>query len=167
MAKAKLSLCLPPNRKPRAKAKAKPKPKQTRTKAAKSPGKRAQEKPKQRKHKQQRKPLRPALASVYSRVNPEASGDKFPGRLRDLSTNGAFVAGEALPLLSRIAFSFELEDFGRVEGIGWTMWRREDDCEIPRDGLEPARLPKGFGILFEAIPLDARLAIHRMVQRKS
>lgn len=111
--------------------------------------------------------LHPALASVYSRVNPEPSGDKFPGRLRDLSTNGAFVAGEALPLLSRIAFSFELEDFGRVEGIGWTMWRREDDCEIPRDGLEPARLPKGFGILFEAIPLDARLAIHRMVQRTS
>tara|TARA_R110002096_G_scaffold77896_7_gene183305 strand:+ start:41171 stop:41593 length:423 start_codon:yes stop_codon:yes gene_type:complete len=111
--------------------------------------------------------LHPALANVYSRVHPEPSGDKFPGLLRDLSTNGAFVSGDAIPLLSRIAFSFELEDFGRVEGIGWTMWRREDDCEIPREGLDPARLPKGFGILFEAIPLDARLAIHRMVQRKS
>ncbi len=109
--------------------------------------------------------LHPALASVYSRVNPEAKGDKFPARLRDLSTNGAFVSGDAIPLLSRVAFSFELEEFGRVEGIGWTMWRRADDCEVPREGHEAAKLPKGFGILFEAIPLDARLAIHRMVQR--
>lgn len=111
--------------------------------------------------------LHPALANVYTRVNPEAKGSKFPGRLRDLSTNGAFVAGEALPLLSRIAFSFELPDFGRVEGIGWTMWRRAEDCEVPREGQDPAKLPKGFGILFEAIPLDARLAIHRTVQRTS
>ena len=48
--------------------------------------------------------LHPNLAEVYSRVEPSAAaGDKFPGTLRDLSTNGAFVAGEALPLLSRIA----------------------------------------------------------------
>lgn len=115
--------------------------------------------------------LHPALDTVYSRVHPEAKGEKFPGRLRDLSTNGAFVAGTPLPLLSRIAFSFELQDFGRVEGIGWTMWRRDADCEIPRDSDDPSRLPaklpKGFGILFEAIPLDARLAIHRTVQRTS
>ncbi len=111
--------------------------------------------------------LHPSLASVYTRVNPQERGDKFPGRLRDLSTNGAFVAGEALPLLSRIAFSFDLPDFGTVEGIGWTLWRRSEDCEVPRDGGEPALLPKGFGILFEAIPLDARLAIHQMVQRTS
>ncbi len=109
--------------------------------------------------------LHPALADVYTRVHPEATSEKFPGILRDLSTNGAFVAGDALPLLSRIAFSFELEEFGRVEGIGWTMWRREKDCAVPREGHDPAQLPKGFGILFEAIPLDARIAIHKMVQR--
>ncbi|MCP4444711.1 MAG: hypothetical protein GY811_05100 [Myxococcales bacterium] len=111
--------------------------------------------------------LHPALASVYSRVNPEVTSDKFPGSLRDLSTNGAFVSGNALPLLSRIAFSFELPEFGRVAGIGWTMWRRNEDCEVPREGHDAVKLPKGFGILFEAIPLDARLAIHRMVQSAS
>jgi len=109
--------------------------------------------------------LHPSLAEVYTRIHPEAKGAKFPGTLRDLSTNGAFVSGDALPLLSRIAFSFELQDFGRVEGIGWTMWRRSDDCEVPRNDAKTVKLPKGFGILFEAIPLDARLAIHRMVQR--
>ena len=109
--------------------------------------------------------LHPSLADVYSRVQAQAAKEKFPGHLRDLSTNGAFIAGSALPLLSRIAFSFDLQDFGRVEGIGWTMWRRSADCEVPREGDSPAKLPEGFGILFEAIPLDARLAIHRMVQR--
>ena len=44
------------------------------------------------------------LARVYQRVEPAnvKLGEKFPGVLRDLSTNGAFIAGEALPLLSRV-----------------------------------------------------------------
>lgn len=109
--------------------------------------------------------LEPALARVYQRVepNPQAIGHKFPGALRDLSTNGAFVAGEALPLLSRVTFSFELEGFGPVTVFGWTLWRRESDCELPRPDGTTARLPRGFGVLFEAIPLDARVAIHRLV----
>lgn len=109
--------------------------------------------------------LHPNLAKVYTRVSPvSGKGDKFPATLRDLSTNGAFVVGDPLPLLSRIAFSFELADFGRIEAIGWTLWRRSQDCEIPCEDANPIALPKGFGILFEAIPLDARLAIHRLVQ---
>lgn len=109
--------------------------------------------------------LEPALARVYQRVepNPQAIGRKFPGALRDLSTNGAFVAGEALPLLSRVTFSFELEGFGPVTVFGWTLWRRESDCELPRPDGTTALLPRGFGVLFEAIPLDARVAIHRLV----
>ncbi len=107
------------------------------------------------------------LAKVYSRVTPSAAaGEKFPATLRDLSTNGAFVAGEALPLLSRVAFSFELDGFGRVEAIGWTLWRRSEACSVPH-GSSEVTLPAGFGILFEAIPLDARLAIHRLVQRQA
>ena len=43
------------------------------------------------------------------------SGEKFPGVVRDLSTNGAFISGEPLPLLSRVAFTFPLEGFGQVE----------------------------------------------------
>ncbi len=109
--------------------------------------------------------LHPNLADVYSRVTPsESKNEKFPATLRDLSTNGAFVVGEPLPLLSRVAFSFELPDFGRIEAIGWTLWRRSEDCEIPCEDAMPIQLSKGFGILFEAVPLDARMAIHRMVQ---
>lgn len=114
---------------------------------------------------QQPMKLHPNLAKVYSRVSPNgAVGEKLPATLRDLSTNGAFIVGTPLPLLSRVAFSFELPDFGRIEAIGWTLWRRSEDCEIPCEGAAPFVLSQGFGLLFEAIPLDARMAIHRMVQ---
>lgn len=105
------------------------------------------------------------LAKVYERVEPAAEnlGEKLPGVVRDLSTNGAFIAGEALPLLSRVSFSFMLTGFGQVEVIGWALWRRSEDCELPRPDGSTALLPHGFGVLFEAIPLDARLAIHKLV----
>jgi hypothetical protein len=105
------------------------------------------------------------LARVYERVAPagESIGQKFPGVVRDLSTNGAFIAGEALPLLSRVSFKFMLTGYGQVEVIGWTLWRRSEDCELPRADGSSALLPHGFGVLFEAIGLDARLAIHKLV----
>jgi hypothetical protein len=104
--------------------------------------------------------LHPNLAAVYERVSPptELVGKKFPGVLRDLSTNGAFISGAALPLLARVAFTFPFEGT-QVEAIGWVLWRRTADCEIPRDGAEPVKLAGGFGVLFEAIPLDARTHI--------
>jgi hypothetical protein len=109
--------------------------------------------------------LHPNLARVYERVacNMEAVGDKFTGVIRDLSTNGLFITGEPLPLLSRVLFKFSLEGFGTVEALGWTLWRRSADCELPRGNGGTITLPRGFGILLEAIPLDARLAIHEMV----
>ena len=113
--------------------------------------------------------MHPNLKAVYDRVqsNPVSVGRRFPGAVRDLSTNGAFIAGEPLPLLSRVSFSFELQDFGPVAVFGWTLWRRDADCEIPRGEGASALLPKGFGILFEAIPLDARIAIHKLVTRRA
>lgn len=107
------------------------------------------------------------LARVYERVAAasEHVGASFPGVVRDLSTNGAFIAGEALPLLSRVGFTFALEGFGQVEVLAWTLWRRDDDCSIPRSDGSSLELPKGFGVLFEAIPLDARLAIHHLVSK--
>ena len=113
--------------------------------------------------------MHPNLEAVYQRVKPneECVGQKFPGALRDLSTNGAFIAGEPLPLLSRVSFAFDLQDFGNVTVYGWTLWRRDADCEIPRADGAAALLPRGFGILFEAIPLDARIAIHKLVGRGS
>ena len=105
------------------------------------------------------------LEKIYQRVNPssERHGDQIIGAVRDLSTNGAFIHGEPLPLLSRVVMRFSLEDVGPVEAVGWILWRRTDDCEIPRDGEKPVLLRRGFGVLFEAIPLEARFAIHKMV----
>jgi hypothetical protein len=111
--------------------------------------------------------LHPKLAAVYERVKPttENVGQKFPGIIRDLSTNGAFVTGKPIPLLSRVTFHFQLEGFGEVEALGWTLWRRTADCEIPRDVGDPIQLAAGFGVLFEAIPLEARQAIATLVHR--
>jgi len=105
--------------------------------------------------------LHPNLAKVYERV--ESHGDKigqrFPAVVRDLSTNGAFVTGEALPLLTRVAIHFEVRAIGAIDAIGWVLWRRDADCEIPGPNGELVTLSRGFGILFEAIPLETRQAI--------
>lgn len=110
--------------------------------------------------------LHPNLAAVYERVMPAADlvGKKFPAVVRDLSTNGAFIAGPALPLLSRVAFTFPLEGYGQVEALGWCLWRRKADCEVPVQD-KTVKLGAGFGILFEAISLEARTAIARLVEK--
>jgi len=108
--------------------------------------------------------LHPSLARVYRRVEADTSrlGERFPVVVRDLSTNGAFVAGPALPLLSRVALKFEVRGIGAIDVVGWVMWLRTDDCEVPgNDG--PVVLPRGFGLLFEAISLDARTQIAALV----
>jgi hypothetical protein len=110
--------------------------------------------------------LHPGLVSVYERVHPngENLGLKFPAAVHDLSANGCFVAGQAMPLLSRVALSFALPGYGQVEALGGVFWRRTGDAEILPDGSEPnVILKSGFGVLFEAIPLEARLHIARMV----
>jgi hypothetical protein len=108
--------------------------------------------------------LHPKIAAVYERVNPAAEmiGKKFPAVLRDLSTNGAFLSGLSVPLLSRVAFSFPLDGHGQVEAIGWTLWRRTGDVEVsgPEGNVS---LAAGFGVLFEAVPLEARQVIARLV----
>lgn len=110
--------------------------------------------------------LHPNLAAVYSRVDAarDAVGQRFPGVIRDVSTNGAFIAGPALALLSRVAVRFDLEGT-HVDAIGWVLWRRDRDCEVPGPSGELLPLPGGIGILFEAIPLEARNAIARLVHR--
>jgi hypothetical protein len=115
--------------------------------------------------------LHPNLARVFRRVDADRSsvGTKFPAMIRDLSTNGAFVSGAPLPLLSRVAIKFELRGVGTVDAIGWVLWQRMDDCDLPPlpgDGRTgPSALPKGFGVLFEAIPMETRAAIAALVSR--
>src|SRR5580698_5966432 len=97
--------------------------------------------------------LHPNLAAVYRRVDADLStvGKKFPAVVRDLSTNGAFISGAPLPLLSRVAVRFEVRGIGPIDAVGWVLWQRTDDCELPNatsDGGEVNKtLPKGFGVL--------------------
>jgi PilZ domain len=108
--------------------------------------------------------LHPNLARVFRRVDADRSslGSKFPAVVRDLSTNGAFVSGAPLPLLSRVAIKFDLKGVGMIDAIGWVLWQRMDDCEVP-GAQGSTSLPKGFGVLFEAIPMETRAAIANLV----
>ena len=110
--------------------------------------------------------LHPNLAAVYSRVEANTSrvNQRFPAVVRDLSTNGAFITGEALPLLTRVAIHFEVKGVGPIDAIGWVMWRRDEDCQVPGPTGELVKLPRGFGILFEAVPLETRIAISQLAK---
>jgi hypothetical protein len=112
--------------------------------------------------------LPPNLARVFRRAESDQSsiGTKFPAIVRDLSTNGAFIAGVPLPLLARVAVKFDLLGVGMIDTIGWVMWQRLEDCELPSDA-GPAKLPRGFGLLFEAISMEARTAIAEHVRAGS
>jgi len=112
--------------------------------------------------------LHPNLARVFRRVDADRSsiGSKFPAVIRDLSTNGAFIVGAPLPLLARVALKFDVKSIGNIDAIGWVLWQRMDDCELPTDKA-PATLPKGFGVLFEAIPMETRAAIAQLVARSA
>jgi hypothetical protein len=112
--------------------------------------------------------LHPNLARVFRRVDADKStiGTKFPAVVKDLSTNGAFISGTPLPLLSRVAIKFDLKGVGIVDAIGWVLWQRMDDCEVP-GAKGPTALPKGFGVLFEAIPMETRAAIAQLVNSMS
>jgi hypothetical protein len=110
--------------------------------------------------------LHPNLAKVFRRVDADKSkiGTKFPAVVRDLSTNGAFISGTPLPLLSRVALKFDVKGVGNIDAIGWVLWQRTDDCDVPAASGN-ATLPKGFGILFEAIPMETRAAIAALVSK--
>jgi hypothetical protein len=110
--------------------------------------------------------LHPNLARVFRRVDADRTsiGTKFPGVVLDLSTNGAFISGAALPLLARVAIQFELRGVGTIDAIGWVLWQRTDDCEVPA-GASKTTLPRGFGVLFESLPMETRNAIAGLVAR--
>ena len=110
--------------------------------------------------------LHPNLAAVFRRVEADDStiGKRFPAVVRDLSTNGAFISAPPLPLLSRVAVKFELKGVGSVDAVGWVLWQRAADCELPT-AQGTMTLPKGFGVLFESIPLEIRTAIANLVAR--
>jgi hypothetical protein len=112
--------------------------------------------------------LHPNLQAVFRRVEADATtlGKRFPAVVRDLSTNGAFISGVTLPLLARVAIKFELRGIGPIDAVGWVLWQRTADCELPGEGGASSVLPKGFGVLFESIPLETRAAIAAFVARQ-
>jgi hypothetical protein len=111
--------------------------------------------------------LHPNLQAVFRRVEADTStlGKRFPAVVRDLSTNGAFISGMTLPLLSRVAIKFEIRGIGPIDAVGWVLWQRTADCELPGEG-GASMLPRGFGVLFESIPLETRAAIAAFVARQ-
>jgi hypothetical protein len=110
--------------------------------------------------------LHPNLAAVFRRVQADATtiGKRFPAVVRDLSTNGAFISAEPLPLLARVAVKFELKGVGNVDAVGWVLWQRSEECQLPT-AAGSVTLPRGFGVLFESIPLEIRSAIAALVAR--
>lgn len=110
--------------------------------------------------------LHPTVQAVYKRVDADRAsvGRSGPGIVRDLSTNGAFVAGEPLPLLSRVRIGFELPHYGTVDAIGWVLWVRTKDCEIADALGEVVALPRGIGVLFESLAIEARVHIAKLAR---
>lgn len=101
---------------------------------------------------------------------PAGSPADFEATMVDLSLNGArlHATQHVPPLLARLEIRFVLPDYGIVDAIGIVMWRRTTHFIVP-----PKRLGKvmttspGFGVLFESIPLGARITIDEMVMRHS
>ena len=85
----------------------------------------------------------------------------------DLSINGARLEsdGEPPPLLARLDLRFTLPDYGIVDAVGLVMWRRSSHFILPPDhGRVVKALRPGFGMLFESIPLGARIVIDEMAR---
>ena len=110
--------------------------------------------------------LHPTVQAVYQRIEADRTtvGRSGPGIVRDLSTNGAFIACPPLPLLARVRVGFELPHFGAVEAIGWVMWARTRDCEIADALGDAVALPSGIGLLFEALAIEARVHIAKLAR---
>jgi hypothetical protein len=110
--------------------------------------------------------LHPTVAAVYTRVAADRTslGANGPGIVRDLSTNGAFIGCEPLPLLARVRVGFDLPQYGAVEAIGWVLWARTRDCEITDALGDSVPLPRGVGILFESLSIEARVHIAKMAR---
>lgn len=108
--------------------------------------------------------LQPAVEAVYQRVAADDTtvGLTVPGTVRDLSSNGAFIACEPLPLLSRVLLRFDLASLGPIEAVGWVMWSRSEDCTVVDGHGREVSLPAGVGLVFEAMALEARAAIARL-----
>lgn len=94
-------------------------------------------------------------------------GKRFRGVLSNLTPTGAAVGTDTiLPLMSRVALTFQLEGGISATALGIVMWRRTEEVMVPREGLPPLKLKPGFGVLFEALPDDTRAAISDLIAKR-
>ena len=106
--------------------------------------------------------LTPEMEKVFESVTPASEGSGLPrrGRIYDISSTGAFIvsAEELPPILSRVFMKFDLPGHARVQAVGWVLWRR-----TARVKTEDRVLERGFGVLFEYIPIETRIHIERLI----
>jgi hypothetical protein len=96
------------------------------------------------------------------RIQTENVGQRFDGIVRKLTSTGAAVeTSTVLPLMSRVALTFELNGV-HVEALGIVMWRRAISAS---PHAKPTRKP-AFGVLFEATNEVTRKAIEALENRE-
>jgi hypothetical protein len=89
----------------------------------------------------------------------QGSGEFFDADMLDISTNGARLSSELQPpLLSRVSLAFNFEELRYVHATALVMWRTRTPAS---DGKY------GFGVLFEAIPVDVRVRIEKAITTKA
>ena len=96
----------------------------------------------------------------------EFAGRRFEGTILDLSVNGARVMSPIIPaVMSRLSLSFDVPGFGSTLAACLVMWRRTTPAiSMPpvEGGSQGEATQGGFGVLFEAFDLMARLAIAQL-----
>ncbi|GAC1351500.1 MAG: hypothetical protein NVS3B20_18740 [Polyangiales bacterium] len=94
-------------------------------------------------------------------------GQTFRGTVSNLTPTGAAIAAdEVLPLLSRVALTFELDGGVTAIALGLVMWRRTAELAVPRDDAAPLVLKPGYGVLFEALSDRTRQAINELIAKR-
>jgi hypothetical protein len=85
----------------------------------------------------------------------EGAGEFFDAQMVDLSVNGARLMSETQPpLLSRVSLAFSFGELRHVHATALVMWR----TTVPSSQGQYS-----FGVLFEAMPVDVRVGIHKAV----
>ena len=94
-------------------------------------------------------------------IDSSLAGVRGEGKVVEISQNGAFIDGDPNPpVLSRLALELDVPGFGPATVIALVMWRRTVARVVGGQAL-----PAGFGVLFEAVHIKARLGIAEYIAR--
>jgi hypothetical protein len=91
------------------------------------------------------------------KLSTEGAGEFFDAEMVDVSFNGAGLTSETQPpLLSRVSLAFNFQEHRYVHVTALVMWR----TTVPSPQGQ-----YGFGVLFEAMPVDVRMSINKAVEQ--